>query len=88
MIYDLKSNITLKTPPTGSDVRFMCISKKVFLNLCELFPTTAENLRLLSLKRRFHFIKAMELQDMASPMKALHRSIKKRIKQRAEGDSK
>ncbi|CDW90866.1 cation channel family protein [Stylonychia lemnae] len=88
IIYDLKSNITMKTPPTGQDVRFMCISKKVFLNLCELFPTTAENLRVLSLKRRYHFIQAMELQDMSSPLKALHRSIKKRIKQKADDDSK
>jgi hypothetical protein len=35
-----------------SNTVFMCIDKKVFMNLCELFPRTASNLRFRGLERR------------------------------------
>lgn len=57
----------------------MCISKKMFLNLCDLFPITASNLRSQALQRRHHFIKAMEKQDVCSPLKALQRSMKRKL---------
>lgn len=45
VFYDLKSNINFRTPKKMKNTRFMCVTKKVFLNLCDLFPVTAENLR-------------------------------------------
>ena len=30
----------------------MCVRKDVFLNLCELYPKTEENLKILSLEKR------------------------------------
>jgi len=45
-MHDLKSNIVFRTPKEiTNDVRFMCVSKKVFMNLCDLFPVTADNLK-------------------------------------------
>jgi hypothetical protein len=45
IICDLKSNIVFKTSKRQSSTRFMCVSKKVFQNLCDLFPVTAINLK-------------------------------------------
>lgn len=45
ILFDLKSNIVFKTAKLPHDTRFMCVSKKVFLRLCELFPITADNLK-------------------------------------------
>ena len=35
----------------------MCIDKDDLLQLCELFPQTAENIKRKSLERRAHFMK-------------------------------
>ena len=35
----------------------MCIDKDKLLQLCELFPQTAENIKRKSLVRRAHFMK-------------------------------
>ena len=82
IICDLKSNIVFQTAKLASDTRFMCVSKKVFLNLCELFPVTAENLRHRALLRRLHFIQAMEKLDRVASLKALGRSFKKKFQQK------
>lgn len=81
IICDLKSNIVFQTVSTlaGGDTRFMCVSKKVFLRLCDLFPVTAENIRNRALLRRLHFIQAMEKLDRIAPLKALGRSFKKKF---------
>ena len=57
----------------------MCVTKKVFLNLCDLFPITAENLKERGLLKRLHYLRAMEKLDSNSVYKALKRRISKRI---------
>jgi len=52
----------------------MCVSKRVFLDLCELFPVTAENLRFISLQRRQFFLKGMDALDCVSSFKALSKN--------------
>jgi hypothetical protein len=49
-----------KTPKKLKETRFMCVKKKIFDGLCDLYPATAENLRQRALERRMHFIKIME----------------------------
>ena len=39
-------------------MRFMCVSRKVLQNLCDLLPVTAENQ-----KTRLHYLKAMLCLD-------------------------
>ena len=56
IIYDLKSNIVFRAANLQENTFFMCVSKKVFLNLCELFPSTAENIKARSLERRAFFM--------------------------------
>ena len=67
ILYNLKSNIVFKTLPhlderkngpadPMPDIIFMCISKKDLLDLCELFPQTAENIKRRSLERRLRFM--------------------------------
>ena len=41
VLNNLSSNIVFKTPKHISSTKFMCVSKKVFLMLCDLFPNTA-----------------------------------------------
>ena len=67
VICDLKSNITFKTAKHAPTTRFMCVSKKVFMNLCELFPVTGNNLKERGLKKRMHYLKAMEKLDRLNP---------------------
>jgi hypothetical protein len=57
----------------------MCVSKKVFLNLCELFPITAENIKKRGLEKRLHYIRAMEKLDENAVYKGLGRSMKKKL---------
>jgi len=38
------------------DIIFMCVCKSNLLNLCELFPQTAENIKRKSLERRLRFM--------------------------------
>ena len=40
IICDLKSNICFRTAKHCAQTRFMCVDRKVFLNLCDLFPVT------------------------------------------------
>ena len=68
ILSNLKSNIVFKTlspnnedDRTGSaepmpDIIFMCISKNEILELCDLFPQTAENIKRRSLERRQRFM--------------------------------
>lgn len=67
-------------------VRFMCVSKKVFNNLCDLFPVTAENIKQRGLEKRFHYLKAMEKLDMQNDTyKALKRSSREDVKANVNG---
>ena len=68
ILYNLKSNLVFKTlahtpdskaqqqPEQLPDIIFMCISKEVLCELCELFPQTAENIKRRSLERRHRFM--------------------------------
>jgi len=68
ILYNLKSNLVFKTlahtPDNKSqnqteqlpDIIFMCISKDVLCELCDLFPQTAENIKRRSLERRHRFM--------------------------------
>lgn len=77
VICNLKSNITFKTAQHAPQTRFMCVSRKVFMNLCELFPVTADNIKQRGLVKRMHYLKAMERLDRTNPTyKALTRSKK------------
>lgn len=67
MICDLKSNIVFKTAKHAPQTRFMCVSKKVFLNLCDLFPVTADNLKQRGLHKRLHYLRAMARLDVGKP---------------------
>lgn len=79
-MHDLKSNIVFKTPKEiTNDVRFMCVSKKVFLALCDMFPVTANNIKEQGLKKRLHYLRAMEKLEKNSVHKSLKRSINKKI---------
>jgi hypothetical protein len=81
---DLKSNIVFKTAKLPTDTRFMCVSKKVFMNLCDLFPVTADNLKQRALQKRLHYLRAMEKLDKTSVYKGLGRSLKKKFKLKLE----
>jgi hypothetical protein len=59
IICDVKSNIIFKTAKYSQQTRFMCVSRKVLQNLCDLFPVTAENLKTRGLQKRLHYLKAM-----------------------------
>ena len=64
----------------------MCVSKKIFSNLCDLFPVTAENIKQRGLEKRFHYLKAMEKLDMQTDnYKALKRSSKEDAKTNPNG---
>lgn len=66
ILYNLKSNLVFKTlahtpdttgtPEQLPDIIFMCISKVVLCDLCDLFPQTAENIKRRSLERRHRFM--------------------------------
>jgi hypothetical protein len=79
IICDLKSNIVFRTARHSPQTRFMCVSRKVFQNLCDLFPVTGENLKQRGLHKRKHYLKAMERLDkgVKPANKALVRDTKK-----------
>ena len=64
LIFDLKSNITWKTPDLLLDswehdayteesmTNFMCCNKSTFIDLCELYPRTCRALRDLAIEKR------------------------------------
>ena len=68
ILYNLKSNLVFKTlnhtvneqktgaPEQLPDIIFMCIGKVELIELCDLFPQTAENIRRRSLERRQRFM--------------------------------
>lgn len=69
ILFDLKSNMIYKTLETIdddktkgqqseplSDILFMCVEKQKVLELCELFPQTAENIKERARERRKRFI--------------------------------
>ena len=65
------------------------MKKKIFDNLCDLYPATAENLRQRALERRMHFIKVMEEQDrkmIDNKHKALRHSITRRPESKLRTD--
>jgi hypothetical protein len=78
IICDLKSNICFRTAKHCAQTRFMCVDRKVFLNLCDLFPVTQENLKDRGLQKRLHYLKAMKRLDDGKKkhQKALQRSKK------------
>ena len=45
ILCDLKSNIVFKAAKLSFDTKMMCINKKKFMEIGELFPVTMENLR-------------------------------------------
>mmetsp|Transcript_30350 Transcript_30350/g.46449 ORF Transcript_30350/g.46449 Transcript_30350/m.46449 type:complete len:98 (+) Transcript_30350:2248-2541(+) len=45
------------------DIIFMCVGKDQLLNLCELFPQTAENIKRKSLERRQKFIQQKNMNS-------------------------
>ena len=75
ILYNLKSNILFKTLAhtpedkkngnfeTMPDIIFMCISKDVLQELCDLFPQTAENIKRRSLERRHRFMQQKNLNS-------------------------
>jgi hypothetical protein len=80
ILCDLKSNIVFKAAKLSFDTKMMCINKKKFLEIGELFPVTMENLRQRSLLRRHHFMQAMQKLESGNMMKALNRSMKKKFR--------
>lgn len=68
ILYELKSNLVFKTVASSQDdkkngttektpeVIFMCIKQEDLLNLCALFPQTAENIKKRALERRHRFM--------------------------------
>lgn len=77
ILKNLKSNITIKTlslkKQYGENVNeqnivpqetiFMCVEKTQFMELCELFPQTKENLIRKSAERRMKFMKQRNLNS-------------------------
>jgi hypothetical protein len=63
ILSDIKSNIVFKTAKYGKHTRFMCVSKKVLMNLCDLFPVTGKNLKERGLHKRMFYLKAMMRLD-------------------------
>ena len=74
ILHNLKSNIIFRTlSHTGEeskrqneqemDILFMCIDREVLLELCELFPQTAENIKKRSLERRSKFMMQRNLNS-------------------------
>ena len=66
ILYNLKSNLVFKTMepemedsnqnPEFNSIIFMCIDKTLLLDLCDLFPQTAENIKRRSKERRLRFM--------------------------------
>lgn len=41
----------------------MCVEKSVFMDLCQLYPKTAENLKMRGLEKRAIYLKYMNQED-------------------------
>ena len=46
--------------------RVMCLSKEKFTDLCELYPQTAESLKLQGLKKRKMFLDSLTMQEVVA----------------------
>lgn len=69
ILLELKSNMEYRTPKKGKndtrqtyqdtmpEIQLMCVSKDKILQLCDLFPQTAENIRQRARERRMRFMK-------------------------------
>ena len=81
ILSDLKSNIVFKTTKYGKHTRFMCVSKKMLMNLCDMFPVTGKNLKERGLHKRIFNLKAMMRLDNSPNTKyrALLRSEHKHL---------
>ena len=76
--YNLKSNLVFKTLSKEHakrkshsidfipDILFMCVSKERLLQLCSLFPQTAENIKRKSLERRQRFMQQKNTNSKAA----------------------
>ena len=63
ILYNLKSNLVFKTVGKSEgehhdsvETVFMCIDKKKFLELCDIFPQTKANIKRIALARRYRFM--------------------------------
>lgn len=74
ILHNLKSNIIFRTlSHTGDeskrqkeqemDILFMCVDRDTLLELCDLFPQTAENIKKRSLERRSKFMAQRNLNS-------------------------
>lgn len=102
ILFKLKSIFNYKTylrydrmrSPTENERRelttvFMCLDAKIFLNLCELYPKTATNLKFRSLERRQQIKSVFRAQKAkmlamgntmkSTPNKALQSLLKHKI---------
>ena len=64
ILYKLKSNIVFKTAYANNRLSreqnttfLMCVEKRTFLDLCELYPKTAEDLKVRALEKRQVYLK-------------------------------
>lgn len=61
MVYKTLEKISDEKKPSSSydslpDILFMCVEKKKILQLCDLFPQTAENIKERARERRKRFM--------------------------------
>jgi signal-transduction protein with cAMP-binding, CBS, and nucleotidyltransferase domain len=79
ILQKLKSNVVIKTlaeypnPGEGQkktqqmealpDIIFMCVNKKELLDLCDLFPQTADNIKRKAMERRKRFIRQKNMNS-------------------------
>lgn len=58
--YDPRKSATENEKATV-ETTLMCINSKIFLNICEMHPKTAKNLKLRSLERRHEIMKRVAM---------------------------
>ena len=51
--------------PLKESTLFMCVKKQELLDLCELFPSTAENIKRRALERRMRFMQQKKTNSKA-----------------------
>ena len=52
----------------------MCVDHKVFLNLCDLYPKTAANLKYRALERREHMMRSYDVQSRLTHAMSNHKA--------------
>lgn len=80
ILLELKSNMEYKTPPVPKetenehvhkfidnmpDIQLMCVSKEKLLQLCDLFPQTAENIKQRARERRIRFMEQKNIKSIS-----------------------